>query len=267
MARPSGSQQEMGKAQAGVMQGAEAGRQNAIRDLQSYGIDPSSGRYAALDKANRVMAGATAAGAGNQQRMATEAHGSAMQNQAMSASLQNTQIGYGAANAMNQLLGTGMQLKYSPLGTKSYSGSQSSGTSSSPARRSRPVPIIRRHDPVLRLELVGPAHRPPEPNQLPACPVRSIRGLPAWPRAGMFPTSSVAPTAMGRRRSRQPDGRRIHHPQGRRGVEGQGVFLQAHGPVAQAARDSGGRTVPAWAMEQTDETSAPERFWSQGQPG
>src|SRR5712672_1036691 len=35
--------QEMGMAQSGVMQGAEAGRQNAMRDLQSFGIDPSSG--------------------------------------------------------------------------------------------------------------------------------------------------------------------------------------------------------------------------------
>src|SRR4029077_19627770 len=116
----------MGQTEAGVMQGAEAGRQNAIRDLQSFGIDPSSGRYAALDTANRVMSGATAAGAGNQQRMATEATGNALQQQALSSSLQNQQIGYGASNAMNQLLGTGMSLKFDPLGTASMGGGFSS---------------------------------------------------------------------------------------------------------------------------------------------
>jgi hypothetical protein len=130
-ASPQRVAQEMGQAQAGVMQGAEKGRQAAVQDLQSFGIDPSAGRYAALDSANRVMAGATAAGAGNQQRMATEAAGSAMQNQAMSASMQNQQIGYGAADAANKLLSTGMQLQYSPLGTRSVSGGQSSGTSTS----------------------------------------------------------------------------------------------------------------------------------------
>ena len=72
-----------------------------------------------------------AAGAGNQQRMATEAAGGAMKNQALSASMQNQQVGYGAADAANKLLGTGMQLQYSPLGTRSVSGGQSSGTTSS----------------------------------------------------------------------------------------------------------------------------------------
>ena len=128
---PSRIKQDMGMAQAGVMQGAEAGRQNSIRDLQSYGIDPSSGRYSALDSANRTMAGAMAAGAGNQQRMATEATGNAMKNQAIAASNQNTQTGYGAANAANNLLGTGMSLKYSPLGTASQNTADSVNDSTS----------------------------------------------------------------------------------------------------------------------------------------
>jgi hypothetical protein len=119
--------QEMGMAQSGVMQGAEAGRQNALRDLQSYGIDPSSGRYAGLDMANRVMTGAAAAGAGNQQRMATEAAGNAMQQQAIQASNANVATGYGASNAMNQLLGTGMQLKYPTLGQFSMGGGMGGG--------------------------------------------------------------------------------------------------------------------------------------------
>ena len=133
---------DMGMAEAGVQQGAEKGRLSAIRDLESFGIDPSSGRYAALDQANRVMASASAAGAGNQQRMADEAAGNAMRNQAISASLQNNQIGYEAAKAMNALLGTGMQLKYPPLGQMSDSYSQhtqeSQSTQSSQSQQTDP---------------------------------------------------------------------------------------------------------------------------------
>jgi hypothetical protein len=122
---------DVGMAESGVAQGAEAGRQSAISDLQSYGIDPSAGRYAALDQASRVTSGAAAAGAGNQQRMADIAQGNAMQQQATSASLQNVQSGYGAANAANAFAGTGMNLKYSPLGTQSTGSTVSSGQSSS----------------------------------------------------------------------------------------------------------------------------------------
>ena len=119
----------MGQAEAGVQQAGEQARQSAIQDLQSYGIDPSSGRYAALDNAMRVQTAAAAAGAGDQQRSADIDRGITMQNQAMSAGMQNTQIGYGAANALNSLYGTGMQLKYSPLGQTSTSTGGSSGFS------------------------------------------------------------------------------------------------------------------------------------------
>jgi hypothetical protein len=121
---------DMGQAEAGVAQGAEAARQSAMSDLQSYGIDPSAGRYAGLDQANRVQSAASVAGAGNQQRMADIATGNAMQQQAISSSIQNAaQVGYGAANAANQFAGTAMNLKYSPLGQQSTSGSESSGYS------------------------------------------------------------------------------------------------------------------------------------------
>jgi hypothetical protein len=120
---------DVGQAEAGVQQAGEAARQSALQNLQSYGIDPSAGRYAALDNASRVQTAASAAGAGNQQRLADIAQGNAMQQQAISAGLNNTQIGYGAANAMNQLLGTGESLKYSPLGTASFGQSTSSGES------------------------------------------------------------------------------------------------------------------------------------------
>ena len=120
---------DMGMAEAGVMQAAEQGRLNAIRDLESYGIDPSSGRYAALDSANRVMAGAAAAGAGNQQRMATEERGNTMRNQAIAASLQNEDFGLRAGDQRARMLNAAMQLKYPPLGNRSQSQNQSQGSS------------------------------------------------------------------------------------------------------------------------------------------
>jgi hypothetical protein len=120
---------DVGQAEAGVQQAGEAARQSAEQQLQSYGIDPSSGRYAALDNASRVQTAASAAGAGNQQRISDIATGNAMQNQAIQASLANTATGFNAANAMNQLLGTGESLKYSPLGSTSFGQSTSSGQS------------------------------------------------------------------------------------------------------------------------------------------
>lgn len=120
----------MGQAQAGVAQGAAAGLESAKKDLQSYGIDPSSGRYAGLDQASRVMAGAQAAGAGNVQRDRDIATGWGMETGAQGLSEQNYQTGYGAANAAGNMLGVASQLKYSPLGTMSANQNASTGQSS-----------------------------------------------------------------------------------------------------------------------------------------
>jgi hypothetical protein len=46
---------EMGRAGATVSQGMDQQRQAALRDLESYGIDPSAGRFAALDRAERLQ--------------------------------------------------------------------------------------------------------------------------------------------------------------------------------------------------------------------
>ena len=118
---------QMGAAEAGVQQAGAQALESSKRDLMSFGVDPGAGRYRALDEASRVATAAAAAGAGNQQRNADIAQGLTMQNQAMSAGLQNTQTGYGAANALNSLLSTGMQLKYSPLGISSTASGASSG--------------------------------------------------------------------------------------------------------------------------------------------
>jgi hypothetical protein len=63
---------------AGVQQAGEQALQARRRDLQSRGIDPSAGRYAALDRASRVQTAAAAVAAANQQA-------AIMRNQAMSA--------------------------------------------------------------------------------------------------------------------------------------------------------------------------------------
>ena len=119
-------------AEAGVQQAGEQALANNKQDLESYGIDPSSGRYAALDQASRVQTAASAAGAGNQQRQSDIATGNAMKNQAISSELQNSAFGNQVGSTANEFLGTAIKLPYSPLGThaQSTSQNQSSGTSS-----------------------------------------------------------------------------------------------------------------------------------------
>ncbi len=82
-ASPTRVKTDMGMADSGSAQAMEASRQNSLRDLQAYGIDPSSGRYAALDRADQARAGAAEAGAGQQQRLATEAIGRALRSEAI----------------------------------------------------------------------------------------------------------------------------------------------------------------------------------------
>jgi hypothetical protein len=117
---------DMGMAESGVQQAGAKALENSKQDLESYGIDPSSGRYAALDQASKVQTAAAAAGAGNQQYQADIATGNAMKNQAISASLQNANFGLGVGADANNFLSTAMRLPYSPLGTQSSSSSQQS---------------------------------------------------------------------------------------------------------------------------------------------
>lgn len=142
--------QQMGEAEATAAQAGDAARQNAIRDLQSYGIDPSAGRYAALDAAERTAAGASEAAAGTQSALATKAQGLDLRKAAVTAGAQlpgaavnslNSQL-QGIAGAENSVLGaanTGvnlqqasapffnaaMGLRYPPSGQQSQSTSAS----------------------------------------------------------------------------------------------------------------------------------------------
>lgn len=92
----------MGAAEATTGQAMDAGRQNAIRDLQAAGIDPSSGRYQELDAAERAQAAAAQAGAGQQSRLATEATGRALRSEAI-------QVGERYPGQITNELNTAMQ--------------------------------------------------------------------------------------------------------------------------------------------------------------
>ena len=74
---------EAGRAAATVAEQFEQARQAATRNLESFGVDPSSTRYAALDLGTRVQQAAASAGAANQARAQTEALGRAMRSEAI----------------------------------------------------------------------------------------------------------------------------------------------------------------------------------------
>lgn len=80
---PERTQMEMERAQSTVAQQFEAQRRAATQNLESFGVDPSSTRFAALDAGSRVAQAAAAAGAGNQARGQTEAIGRALQSEAV----------------------------------------------------------------------------------------------------------------------------------------------------------------------------------------
>lgn len=155
-ASPSRTAFEMGKAESGAGQAADASRLNAERQLQGYGIDPSSGRYAELEMAQNAQRGASQAGAGQQAQYNTENTGRQLRGQAIQVGQQypgqivnalNSQVGAlsGAVNAKlgnlnagtaamssaDPFLNTAMALKYPPLGTKGGSTSSTAGRSNS----------------------------------------------------------------------------------------------------------------------------------------
>jgi hypothetical protein len=162
-ASPNRVKMEMGAAESGQSQAADANRQNAERDLQSFGIDPSSGRYAALDKAAAVSAAANEAGAAQQARVNTEATGRALRSEAIqvgerypgqisndlntglqattgaqNAGLANSAAGVSLQGAADPYLNTASSLKYPPLGNTSQSASQSYPPVASNGSRNQP---------------------------------------------------------------------------------------------------------------------------------
>jgi hypothetical protein len=119
--------QDMGRAAATVAQQFQQQRTAAAQQLESFGVDPSSTRFAALDLGTRVQQAAAQAGAANQANQMTEATGRALRSEAINvgrgypgqvAGTYNTALasGQGAVNSTLQqtasgasTMGTGMQ--------------------------------------------------------------------------------------------------------------------------------------------------------------
>lgn len=107
-------QQAMGAAESATGQAMDQGRINAEQNLQSYGIDPSSGRYAELEQAQRAASSAAQAGAGQEAELATEQTGRNLRTQAIGA-LQ--QIPGQAVNFVNSAIGATQGASQANIGT------------------------------------------------------------------------------------------------------------------------------------------------------
>lgn len=123
-ASPERMEQNAARAQADVSQQFDASRQRAMQNLQAFGVDPSSLRYAALDRGANVQQAAAEAAAGNQSRQQDEAIGRALRSEAI-----NVGRGYPGqiAGTYGTALQSGNQGINSALATTA-SGAQSMGT-------------------------------------------------------------------------------------------------------------------------------------------
>jgi hypothetical protein len=123
-ASPERQKLEMGRAAATVAQQFGAQRDAATRNLESFGVDPSSTRYAALDLGSRVQEGAAQAAAANQARTQTEAVGRALTSEAI-----NVGRGYpgSVAGSYQTALASGAQAGQTGLATTA-SGVNSMGS-------------------------------------------------------------------------------------------------------------------------------------------
>lgn len=74
---------DIGRAQASVAQQFDQTRQAALQQLEGFGIDPSSTRYAALDIGTRAAKAAAMAAAGNQAAERVDAMGRALRSEAI----------------------------------------------------------------------------------------------------------------------------------------------------------------------------------------
>ncbi len=80
---PQRQEYEAGRASAEVAQQFDAQRRAAAQNLEAYGVDPSSTRFAALDMGSRIQQAAAQAGAANQARTQTDAMGRALRSEAI----------------------------------------------------------------------------------------------------------------------------------------------------------------------------------------
>lgn len=93
---------EAGKAASAVAQQFDAARKTATQNLESFGVDPSATRFAALDLGSRTQQAAASAGAANQARDQTQAMGRAMRSEAIN-------VGRGYPGQIAGTYGTALQ--------------------------------------------------------------------------------------------------------------------------------------------------------------
>lgn len=110
-------EQEAGEAVADVTTGFEAQRENALRELEGYGIDPSQTRSQALDADMRIQEATAQAGAANKARKTTEATGRALRGEAL-----NIGRGYASnvAGAYSTALNAGNSAVGNQMNTSSF---------------------------------------------------------------------------------------------------------------------------------------------------
>ena len=89
---------EMGRAEANAKQAADVAKINAENELESFGIDPSSGRYQDLILASNTKAAADAAAAGEQARVNVEQQA---QQRKLNAIMMGQQLPGATVNALN----------------------------------------------------------------------------------------------------------------------------------------------------------------------
>lgn len=100
---------ERGRAEAAVQTAFESQRENAQRQLEAYGIDPSQTRSAAMDRNARIAAAAQQAGASNIAAANTEAIGRALRAEAVN-------IGKGYPSQVAAAYGTSLNASNSAMG-------------------------------------------------------------------------------------------------------------------------------------------------------
>jgi hypothetical protein len=150
----------MGQAGGTAEQAGAASLANTKQNLQSYGIDPSSGMYGELEQAANTANAASTAGAENEAQVSTAATGRTLLGESVNAAQQmpgqavnainsayqgiggaenaelaNENAGTAALSSADPFLNTAMSLKYPPIGN--YSTSVGTSTSNSqPAPKS-----------------------------------------------------------------------------------------------------------------------------------
>lgn len=123
-ATPARRTMEMGKAGATVAQQFDAQREAALSNLESFGIDPSSTRFAALDIGIRASKAAAQAASMNQASDMVDATGRALRSEAIN-------VGRGYPGQINQTYDTALRAGQGAVGSQlsqTASGANTMGT-------------------------------------------------------------------------------------------------------------------------------------------